>query len=219
VLTLHGFPAPRRWWQNRAMDWFTILVRCGLSTMTAQAWASVFREEAAPERFSLGTAEIDDFLGQVLHESAMLTRIEEGLSYSAGRMMEVWPTRFPTAASAVPYARNPQALANRVYAGRMGNGDESSGDGWRYRGRGLIQVTGRDNYTALAAVLRLPLVEQPDMLLQPRIALRSAVAWWEGNVPDGVMGDVRRITRRVNGGTVGLEHRAQLADAAGKALG
>lgn len=201
------------------MDWLTILVRCGCSTMAAQNWAHIFAAEAGPERFSLGRDELDDFLGNILHESAMLTRLEESLSYSAGRMMEVWPSRFPTAASAVPFARNPQALANRVYAGRMGNGDEASGDGWRYRGRGLIQVTGRDNYTALAAVLRLPLAEQPDMLLQPRIALRSAVAWWEGNVPDGVMGDVRRITRRVNGGTVGLEHRAQLTDAAGKALG
>jgi putative chitinase len=198
------------------MDWLTILTRCGCSTMVATNWAPVFAAEAGPERFSLRHEELDDFLGNILHESAMLTRTEESLSYSAGRMMEVWPSRFPTAASAVPFARNPQALANHVYGGRMGN--TGPDDGWRYRGRGLIQVTGRTNYRLLAAVLGLPFEEQPDLLKQPAIALRSAVAWWERNVPDGVMREPVRVRRAVNGGTVGLPDVTRIAELARTAL-
>jgi putative chitinase len=200
------------------MDWFTILVRCGCASMVAQNWAPVFAVAAGPERFSLGHEELDEFLAQILHESAMLTRLEEGLSYSrAERIADVWPSRFPSAAAAAPFVRNPEALANKVYGGRMGN--DQPGDGWRFRGRGLIQVTGRANYTALAEVLGEPLVSDPGRLLRPELAVRSAVAWWEGNVPDGVMGDARRVRRAVNGGSVGLDDTVRIAAAARGALG
>ena len=198
------------------MDWIAILTKCGVSPAGAAHWAAVFEAEAGEDKFSLGHAEIDDFLGQVLHESAMLTHLEESLSYSAERLCAVWPHRFPTIEAASPFAHNPVELANHVYGGRLGNTEP--GDGWLFRGRGLIQVTGRDNYTALARVLGLPLDVRPDMLARPEIALRSAVAWWERNVPDSVMGDIKRVTRAVNGGTVGLADREAITERADGAL-
>ncbi len=96
----------------------------------------------AMERFAIDTPQrMAAFLAQVAHESAETACLEENLNYSARRLMAVWPKRFPTLAEAQPYARNPQNLANRVYSGRGGNGDAASGDGWRYRGRGLFQLT------------------------------------------------------------------------------
>jgi putative chitinase len=149
------------------------------------------------------------FLGQVLHESANLTRVEELLNYtSAARLCAVWPRRFPTTASAEPYVRNPERLANLVYGKRMGNTEP--GDGWRYRGRGLIQVTGRANYEAVGKAIGLDLVADPDMLKQPDIALRASLAWWSINVPSNVIGDVERITRIVNGGNAGLDERKHI---------
>ncbi len=198
-------------------EWLRILLACGVKAATAAAWAPVFAAEVGARTFSAGSAEVPDFLGQVLHESGMLERLEEGLSYSAERMTQVWPNRFPTVASAQPYARNPEALANKAYGGRLGN--TQPGDGYRYRGRGLLQVTGRSNYAALAKVLGVDLVANPDALAQPDMALRASLAWWEGNVPDGVMGNIVKVTRRVNGGTVGLDHRAQVTNAARRAVG
>lgn len=197
--------------------WADILTKCGVKPATAARWAPVFEAEIKPGTFSAGDAELDDFLGQVLHESGMLERIEEALTYTtAARIRAVWPTRFKEAGSADRFVRNPQGLANRVYGGRMGNTD--LGDGWKFRGRGLLQVTGRDNYTALARVLGLDLVGNPDLLKQPAIALRASIAWWEGNVPDAVMGNIKRVTARVNGGTVGLDHRAEVTDKARRGL-
>lgn len=203
---------------RKAADWVRILVQCGVKAVTAARWADVFAAEVGAGKFSAGDAEIDDFLGQVLHESGMLERLEENLNYTrAERLCEVWPTRFKTAGDAEKFVRNPAALANKVYGGRMGNTDP--GDGYRYRGRGLIQVTGRDNYAAVARATGLDLLANPDMLAQPAIALRASIAWWEGRIPDAAMGDVKRVTRLVNGGTHGLAHRKQLTEAAGKAVG
>lgn len=163
-------------------------------------------------------AEVDDFLSQVLHESGMLERMEEGLVYSTPeRLCAVWPTRFPTVASAQPYVRNPAALANKVYGGRMGN--TQGGDGFKYRGSGPIQVTGRDNFAALQKATGLPLLDNPDLLRRPGVeALRVCIAWWEGNVPDSVMGNAKRVRKAVNGGTVGLDDTVRLAALAGGAL-
>jgi putative chitinase len=200
------------------MDWHAILSRCGVSPGTVAVWAPVFAAEIRPDTFSLGLAEVDDFLGQVLHESAMLTRLVEGLNYTRPeRICAVWPSRFRTVAEALPFVRNPAGLAERVYGGRMGN--DQPGDGARYIGRGLMQVTGKDNYRAVGRVLGLDLVRFPDLLAERDIALRASVAWWEGNVPDSIMGDIQRVTRRVNGGTHGLEHRAELTAKARRALG
>lgn len=197
-------------------QWLTVLMGCGVKKDTAARWAPVFAEVVREDSFNKRDSELDDFLGQILHESSHLERMEEGLSYSAERLMAVWPKRFPTLEAATPYARNPVALANKVYGGRLGN--TGPGDGYKYRGRGLLQVTGYANYAAVAEVLRLDLVGNPDLMAQPKVALLSAIAWWEKNIPDSVIGDVERESRLVNGGTVGLAERRALTEAAAKAL-
>lgn len=201
-----------------ANTWNEVLIQCRVKPFTAAKWAAIFAQEIGPDTFSQGEAEVDDFLGQILHESALLEKLEEGLYYKTpGRLMAVWPSRFASLADEVPYRCNPEALANRVYSGRMGN--DRPGDGWRYRGSGLIQVTGTDNFRALQAATGLPVYDQPELLRQPSAtSLRVAIAWWERNVPDGLMGDTRRVTQRVNGGTIGLADRMALTDEAGRAL-
>lgn len=117
------------------------------------------------------------FLAQIGHESGQLRALSENLNYSAEALMRTWPSRFD-AQTAQAYARQPERIANRAYGGRMGNGPESSGDGWRYRGRGLIQITGRANYRAAGQALGLPLEEHPELLEQPEHAAQSAAWWW-----------------------------------------
>jgi putative chitinase len=198
-------------------QWTEILTRCGVKRATATRWAPVFSAVITDGSFSAGASELGDFLGQVLHESGMLERVEEGLTYtSADRLCKVWPRRFRTPADAAPYVRNPEGLANYVYSGRMGN--MQHGDGFRFRGRGLLQVTGRDNYTAVGRAIGVDLTGNPDLLAQPECALRASVAWWEGNLPDSIMDNIVKVTRRVNGGTVGIEHRAEVTLAADRAL-
>ena len=153
------------------------------------------------------------FLGQLQHESG-LKPIEENLRYSAKRLTEVFGKYFPTLTLANQYAMQPQKIANRVYANRMGNGDESSGDGWRFRGRGFIQLTGRDNYTALTKWaksngINTDYVNNPDLLLREADALISALWFWTVNDLNKYADkdDVLSITKRINGGTNGLQDR------------
>lgn len=154
-------------------------------------------------------------LGQAAHESGGFQLSEENLNYRAETMMRVWPSRFKTLADAEPYAGNPEALANKTYADRMGNGSEESGDGWKYRGRGFIQLTGYDNYKAFAEHIgRDSLVDNPDPVAD-ELAMDSAVFFFEKNglfdlADEGVNEDViKRITKRVNGGYHGLEDRVR----------
>ena len=155
------------------------------------------------------------FLAQVGHESAQLNRVEENLKYSAQALRKVFPKYFPTQQEAVMYAYHPEQIANRVYANRMGNGGEESGDGWKFRGRGLIQITGRDNYVAMSSLMGKDLTVWPDALLMPLDACRSAALWWKTNglnsLADKLVSDERKtfetITKRVNGGLNGLEDR------------
>lgn len=199
------------------MDWLAILLRCGVRAATAQVWAPTFTKVIPhPGVFSAGVMELDDFMGQVLHESNKLERLVEDLRYSATRLTEVWPSRFPTVAVAAPFAHNPEALANHTYGGRLGN--VRPGDGWRFRGRGLVQVTGRANYRMLAAKTGLPLEDQPELLEGREMALRASLIWWERSVPDAFMGDIERVTKAVNGGRHGLADRQALTVAAGKAI-
>lgn len=153
--------------------------------------------------------EIASFIAQLAHESAEFTRLEENLNYSALRLTQVWPKRFPTLESAKPYANAPELLANKVYAGRLGNGDEASGDGWRYRGRGPIQITGKSHYDECGAGIDAPIVDEPSLLLDPRIGIRSACWFWRTNGLDLLDddADIRVETRRVNGGDTGLADR------------
>ena len=155
-------------------------------------------------------AELPDFLGNILHESLMLARLEENLNYTRPeRLMEVWPKRFPTLALARQYVRSPQKLADYVYGNRLGN---VNGDGWSYRGSGLIMVTGLANFQLIEETTGLPVVANPDMLRQPDTALQVAIAWWEARVPDSAVGNRVRVRRAVNGGDIGLRHTTQLSD-------
>ncbi len=202
--------------KRTAAEWNHILVQCQVKPTFAAVWSPIFAETVGADTFSAGEDDLRDFLGQVLHESCMLERTEENLNYSAERLTRVWPRRFPTLAAAAPYARNPQALANKVYGGRLGNVEP--GDGWQYRGRGLIMVTGRDNYSLIERISGLPVVEQPQLLAERRPALLASIAWWERNVPDLALGDTEQVTEHVNGGHIGLADRASLTELAGTAL-
>jgi predicted chitinase len=147
------------------------------------------------------------FLAQIAVESGDLRHTEENLNYSAQRLTEVWPRRFPTLAAAAPYANSPEALANRVYADRLGNGDAASGDGWLFRGRGLMQVTGRDNYRAVGYE------DNPAALADPATAASTAAAWYLGAGLPGRTTDVLDraafdgVSRTVNGGDHGSQAR------------
>jgi putative chitinase len=147
------------------------------------------------------------WLGQMAHESGGFTRLVENLNYtSADTIARVWPSRF-TKASAVAFVRNPEALANRVYGSRMGN--MQPGDGWRYRGRGLVHLTGRENYQRAQAANGIPLVTNPDLAADPEIAVRLAVWYWNSKNLNVIADadNATALTRRINGGTIGLQDR------------
>jgi putative chitinase len=156
--------------------------------------------------------EAASFLAQIGHESNGLTVFEENLSYSAERLMQVWPHRFRSFEFAQRYERNPERLANYVYANRLGNGDEVSGDGWRFHGRGPIQLTGRNNYYLCGQGIGLDLIASPDLLLTPPVGVRAAIWFWDANNLDALDDDddVRAETRKINGGETGLAYRQQL---------
>lgn len=169
------------------------------------------------------------FLSQIGHESAGLMLLEENLNYSAVGLASTWPTRFAQRDMAGNYLkdsrgrnlpndmakliqRRPEMIANKVYSNRMGNGTEESGDGWKFRGRGLKQLTGRNNYTACGRALGEDFVTEPDRLLLPVNAALSAGWFWSVNKLNELadIGDVKAMTLRINGGTIGLSARADL---------
>ena len=147
------------------------------------------------------------FIGQCSYESANFTRLQENLNYTAQRLMQVWPSRFPYIIAAEPYAHNPEKLANFVYAGRMGNLQD--GDGYTYRGRGLIQITGREMYTKCGNALGIDLIDNPDLLLTPEYATLSAGWFWNKHGLNALADaqEYGTMTRRINGGTTGLDDR------------
>jgi len=148
------------------------------------------------------------FLAQVSAETGQLQRLVEGMNYSSAQLIQkTWPRRFPTEAAAAPYVHNPEALANRVYANRNGNGDEASGDGYRFRGRGFAQTTGRGNYRAVG------FEDNPEALAEPQNAANSAAAYWQSHGLNGrTAGVLNRaqldaVSQTVNGGDVGSQER------------
>lgn len=149
------------------------------------------------------------FLAQCAHESGGFIFLKENLNYKAPSLRKVFPKYFTDDATAAAYANKPEKIANRVYANRMGNGDEASGDGWRYCGRGLIQLTGKDNYTFFAASLDIPVQEAAEYLQTFEGAVQSACFFWEQNNLNqwADKGDILTLTKRINGGTIGLEDR------------
>jgi putative chitinase len=160
------------------------------------------------------------FLAQVAHESGGFNFIRENLNYNAQALMRTWPRRFPTLQVAQQFARNPQKIANTVYANRMGNGSVESGDGWRFIGRGLIQLTGRDNYTRFANSINRTLDQTVAYLETPQGATASAGWFWDTNKLNiyADKNDFIGLTRRINGGTIGLKDRMHHYDLALKAL-
>jgi putative chitinase len=147
------------------------------------------------------------FIGQCAVESANFTRLQENLNYSAQRLTQVWFSRFPNVSMAEPYAHNPEKLANFVYAGRMGNLQD--GDGWKFHGRGLIQLTGRENYANCGSGIGVDIIDNPDLLLTPKYAALSA-GWFWNKKGLNALADTQEygtMTRRINGGLTGLEER------------
>lgn len=152
------------------------------------------------------------FIAQCSHESGGFVFLKENLNYKAATLRKIFPKYFPTDDLANQYASRPdkqQAIANRVYANRMGNGDEASGDGYRFCGRGLIQLTGRDNYTFFAGSLGISVEEASEYLQTFEGAAQSACWFWETNNLNQFAdkGDIVTLTKRINGGTIGLEDR------------
>ena len=147
------------------------------------------------------------FLGQCMHESNDFKTLEEDLDYRAEVLMSLWPSRFPNHDTAEKYAHHPEKIANKVYAGKMGNTEE--GDGWKFHGRGAIQLTGRDNYTRCGKALNLDLVKTPELLIQPIYAVLSA-GWIWNKLGLNELADAKeygQMTRRINGGLNGFEDR------------
>lgn len=184
--------------------------------LPAHADAFAAQGEALFDEFALAKPPIRAhfFLAQIGHESSGLSRVEEGLSYSAARIAQVWPRRFASEAAARPLARNPEALANSVYASRMGNGPPESGDGWAYRGRGYIQITGRATYRDVGDAAGLDLEGDPDLAAAPEHALRVACAFWRWKDvnPYCDAGDFMKVTRLINGGLTGYRDRSAWLD-------
>jgi putative chitinase len=151
------------------------------------------------------------FMAQCAHESGQFTVLQENLNYSADGLQKIFRKYFPTPESTAGYARQPEKIANRVYGGRMNNGPESSGDGWRFRGRGIIQITGRDNYTRCSQDLYEDdtLIQDPDKLCSKDGSIYSACWFWWGRGLNEFAdrGDMLTITKRINGGTIGLDDR------------
>lgn len=153
-------------------------------------------------------------LAQWAVETSGFSRFEENLNYSAARLMQVWPSRFPNRAAADPYAGHPVALANKTYGGR--NGNTQSGDGWQFRGRGPTMLTGRGNYAAAGDLVGLDLVSDPESVAEPDTGLRVACAYWTVHKINAAADrdDIMAVRRLVNGGTIGLdEARGYLARA------
>jgi putative chitinase len=149
------------------------------------------------------------FLAQCAHESGGFVFLKENLNYKAASLRRVFPKYFPDDAIAAQYAGKGEMIANKVYANRMGNGDEASGDGYRYCGRGLIQLTGKNNYTFFAGSLDIPVEEASEYLQTFEGAVQSACFFWEQSKLNQYAdsGDILTMTKRINGGTIGLEDR------------
>ena len=148
------------------------------------------------------------FLAQTAHESGGYNALHENLNYTAQSLCKVWPSHFNTSI-ADQYAHQPEKIANRAYAGRMGNGDEASGDGWNFCGRGLLQVTGRVNYQAFADSVQMNIADVPAFLQTFEGAVQSACWFWENNNLNQYAdsGDFVTMTKKINGGTLGLDDR------------
>jgi putative chitinase len=200
------------------------IVAAGVKQATAEKWLDAV--VAACQEFGIDTPQrIAGFLSQCAHESGGFERLQENLNYSADGMAGIWPKRFAVLGPdgkpvkkngknqpnkfALALHRKPEMIANVVYSGRMGNGPTESGEGWKYRGRGLKQLTGKTNHSNCSKGLGVDLVDNPDLLLEPIYAARSA-AWFWSTGKCNVFADaedIEGLTRRINGGLIGIDDR------------
>lgn len=213
------------------------LVAAGIKRDLAEKWLPYVKR--ALSRFGIESErQVAAWLAQTAHESGGYTLLVENLNYRASTMAVCWPKRFAEAGPdgkpkrdvkgalipnkfALALERKPEAIANVVYAARMGNGPTESGEGWLYRGRGLKQLTGKDNYTRCGQALGIDLVSTPDMLLEPEGASLSAAWFWSVNKcgPLADADDFVGLTKKINGGTIGLEDRTKRYKAVLAAMG
>ena len=183
-------------------------------------WVDALNETFA--RFNLTTNNQKAmFIGQCGHECGNFRLLEENLNYRAETLMKLWPKRFPSLEFAKQYEKNPRKIANSVYANRMGNRDEASGDGYRFRGRGALQCTGHSTYFHAGKALGVDFVMQPDLVATPKYAALTAGWFWEThklNPPADAL-DFTKVTRIINGGTIGLDDRIKHTQQALAVLG
>ena len=162
------------------------------------------------ERFDIKTIKQQAaFIGQLSHECGNFKVLEENLFYRSATLMKLWPKRFPTQEVANAYEKNPRRIANMVYASRMGNRDETSGDGYRFRGRGCIQLTGHANYFHAGKALGIDFVTDPDLVGTPKYAALTAGWYWQTHDCNALAqaADWVKLTKKINGGTIGLDDR------------
>jgi putative chitinase len=191
-----------------------------LTSADRAAWISALAEPLLAAGITT-PRRVAAFLGQCSAESGGLLELEENLSYSAARLCEVWPNRFPSTEAAEACAMQPEVLANRVYADRMGNGDEASGDGWRFHGRGQIQITGRTTYAQFAQATNMTLDQAVDQAVTQAGAASSAAWFWTAHELNTLADtwSIDLLTRKINGGTDGAAERSRLCEAALQAIG
>jgi putative chitinase len=171
------------------------------------------------EKYDISTSKRQAyFIGQCMHESGGFKQLKENLNYSAKGLMATWPSRFPDMDTAEKFERNPEKIANKVYAGRMGNTED--GDGAKYIGRGLIQLTGKENYANCGNAIGVDLVANPDLLSTPKYAALSAGWFWnkKGLNAFADADDIDTITKRINGGLIGLADRKAKVEMVSKYL-
>lgn len=171
-------------------------------------WFGLFMEKYQYHELNTNNR-IAAFMAQCAHESNNFTILRENLNYSAEGLKRTWPSRFKSIGFAQQYARQPEKIANYVYANRLGNGPESSGDGWAHSGKGVIQLTGKDNYIKFGERYNIPLEEVGPYLLTPEGALESAFYYWDINNLNRYADreDMIGLTKAINGGTIGLDDR------------
>lgn len=168
---------------------------------------------ALPAAGISSTLRVAHFMGQMAHESSGFSTLKESLNYrDPARLDAMFSAVKGVADAKALIAKGQEAIANRVYGGRMGNGPEASGDGWRYRGRGIVQITGKENYQRFGKIAGLDLVNNPDLAMDPKNAVDIAIAYWTHHNLNALADkdDCEGITRKINGGLNGLAHRAQL---------
>lgn len=206
------------------------------SIAVAKEWLPYF--QVILPKYEINTKQrLAAFFSQTGHESGGFSILQENLNYSAEGLANTWPKRYAKTLQngsyakdsrgrylpsdlALKLARKPILIASNCYANRMGNGDEASQDGWKYRGRGILQITGKSNYALLTLNTGIDFVSEPDLLLKPEFAIISACEYWKENKLNQIAdkGDIELLSKRINGGAIGLKERKELYQKALKAL-